>query len=382
MSCFSKFLCTLNRKQYLLLFSFLGLLFLSQLILTPAFATANTNLQSSSTLSHKVFAWLFGYTGKYFLPQTQLGITTAQTISAAQKLSVSVGASNLVLVSVVGEEPAQPPWGLTNVNWGNSSQVLMLSSYVSNLKQYAKGGVYARLDLQQFNGSIAGGRSIYTEVSRFINRVGVNGFWLDHGPNLYNIMGQYSFNHMMQALSESHPTATFLVNDAMGCPGRVQCQKGPAYPWITPLSNDTWQKQTYISTSLASGTFNKLNTNAMGNLSAIWNCSSCTTKGKGMILHFDAYAQLSIEPMGLFANQATSEETSAIQLLTNEGIAGNAQYSGFSYYLMYPILGAATYNGVISGGTVNYHGTLYDSLSVGTYPRGTATSFTTIMANS
>lgn len=320
---------------------------------------------SSGTANRPVFVWLFGYTGQYFLPQTQgLGITPTATISAVKTLSTKVGKSNLVLVSAVGEEPDQPPWGVTNVNWGNSSQVSMLKSYVTSLKSYAS-GVYARLDFQEFNTSSS--PTISTEMGNFVNKVGVNGFWLDHGPNLYNIMGQTAFSAMMQKLANSYPKVTFIVNDAVGCPAGMKCTNGG---WITPVSSDNWQAQSYISPSVASDTYNQLNGNTMNSLGAIW--------GSRMILHYDAYAQVNTEPMGIFASQSAANEKSAITSLTNEGISGRQGYSGHSYYFMYPMLGASTYNGNLNGH--NYKGTLYNSLGTGTFARNTIGSFTTTMA--
>lgn len=301
-----------------------------------------------------------------------MGITPAQTLSAVQTLSGKVGKSHLMLVSVVGEEPNQPPWGLTNVNWSNKTQVSMLKSYVKSLKSYAK-GEYARLDFEEFNSTSS--TTINSQVSDFVSKLGVNGFWFDHGPNLYNTIGQNAFNHMMQALATSFPSVTFLVNDAVGCPAGLKCTNGG---WITPLTNDTWQKQSYISPSLQTNTYNQLNTNTMKSLSAIWTCS-CSTEGEGMILHFDAYSQVSTEPMGVFAAQSSSVEESAIQTLTNMGIPGRSGYSGYSYYLMYPMLGAATFDGKLSG-SPNYEGTMYNSLTSGTYARSTIASFTTTMA--
>jgi hypothetical protein len=324
---------------------------------------------------------MFGYTGQYFLPQTQLGITPAQFISEAQNLSSTVGRGNLTLISVVGEEPSQPinsttPPAKLNVNWTNATQVAMLKNFVSSLSNYAS-GLCARLDFQEFNTTVYKQKSIFTEVSNFVKKLGVNCFWFDHAPNLYNIMGQNAFNHMMQQLYKTNHSVVYFMNDAVGCPATVKCPSGSAYPWITPLKNDTWQKQTYISPSVVAKSYEKLSPKTMLALDAIWMCSSCKTKGKGMILHWDAYSQVSTEPMGLFANQSSASEQSVLQTLTNEGMGPN-----YHYYVMYPILGAATYNGTLNGSSTNYQGTLYNSLSVGNFARGTSTQFATIMVKS
>jgi hypothetical protein len=349
-------------------------------IVTGLPVTAATVSGSSSSNIRPVFAWMFGYTGQYFLPNVQLGISPKQVIAEAKSISKVVGAANLTLISVVGEEPAQPPWGITNVNWSNTAQVNLLRSFVTSLKTYAA-NVCARLDFQEFNDTLANGRSIYTEVTNFVNLIGANCFWFDHAPNLYNIVGNYSFNHMMQEVAEQNPGIEFLLNDAVGCPATIHCQTGPSYPWVTPLQNDTWQKQTYVSPSVVAKSYDKLSPKTMEALSAIWSCT-CSTAGLGMILHFDAYSQVNTEPMGLFASQKTSTENSAINLLTEEGMSGSSHYSGYSYYVMYPILGAATYNGTTSSGTANYHGTLYNSLKIGKYARNTVSDFLSEMISS
>lgn len=300
---------------------------------------------------------MFGYTGQYFVPQVQLGITPSQTIAEAKTISNSVGKANLDLVSVVGEELNQPPWGVTLVNWSNATQVKLLKSYVKSLAKYAS-GLYARMDFEQFNNT---GNGIYTQVKDFVG-IGINGFWMDHGPNLYNDIGQVAFNAMMQNLTASFPGIVFMLNEAVKCPPSEPC-----IGFITPVSGDTWQDNAYVSPSLVSDTSSEPNFNYIQDLNEIpaWN-------GR-VVLHFDAYAQLNTEPMGLFANQTSKEEESIISNLTTTGL--NPANSNDFYYTLYPVLGAATYNGTITGGTMNYEGTFYNSLKTGTFSRSTVASF-------
>src|SRR5579862_2166752 len=350
------------------LFLFLGTLAFAA---NPSVSTARTSFTMSSD---PVFVWIFGYTGPYFLPQVQLGITPAQTISVAQNISAEVGRSNLNLMSVVGEEPNQPPWGLTNVNWSNKTLVSMLKSYLSALNATAS-GLYARLDLEEFNATnTPAKRNIFTEVSRFTN-IGVNGFWLDHGPDLYNRMGKNAFNHMMQMLANKNPNDTFVVNDSIKCPKGVSSTTCSKNGWVTPLANDTWQKHTYVAATIRSGKYNQVDANALSSLGKIWACN-CSTSGIGILEHFDAYAQVPSEPMGIFASQNSTMEMSAIQNLTIGGRNVTSPfYKGYNYSLIIPVLGAATYKTALYPNSTDYHGTLYNGLAVGEYARNTTAQF-------
>jgi hypothetical protein len=282
-----------------------------------------------------VFVWLFGYTGDTFFPQTQLGVSVAQTVSIAQTVSSAVGASNLRLVGVVGEEPGE------NIQ---SSNISTIAAYVSSLKPYAS-VIYGRLDMEEFN--FTSSTSLISQVSLYVNQLGLNGIWIDHGPNEWAAVGSSTFNSGMQAIVNEFPTLNIIMNQAVVKGG-----------YITPASGDTWGQQTWISPSLVSNTYNQVNLNTISALNAIYP--------NRVVLHFDANAQVPTEPMGLFANQAASVEKQTIRSLKSDAKSNN-------FDLVFPLIGAAT------EASSTYNGTLYNSLSTGTYDRGTETAFISMM---
>lgn len=293
---------------------------------------AESAFAKTSSTKVPVFVWMFGYTGDYFLPQTQLGITPSQTVSVAQTISSDVGgASSLRLVGVVGEEPGN------NVQ---SSNISTIAAYVTSLKPYAS-ILYGRLDMEEFN--FTSSTTLISQVSLYVNQLGLNGIWIDHGPNEWQAVGSTAFNAGMQAIVNEFPTLNIIMNQAV--------EKGG---YITPASGDTWGQNTWISPSLVSNTYNQVNLTIIKALNAIYP--------NRVVLHFDANAQVSTEPMGLFANQAKSVEKSTIRSLVSEGKSND-------FNLVFPILGDATEASSI------YNGTLYNSLKIGMYQRGTEDSF-------
>jgi hypothetical protein len=179
------------------------------------------------------------------------------------------------------------------------------------------------------------------------------------------MMGNYSFNHMMQNLTSSFPTLNYLMNQATRCPPLPPPKKCTG--WITPLQNDTWQLQTYIAATVKPGTYNVVSGNTISALNKIY-------PGK-VVVHFDADAKNSNAPMGIFANQSSPVEISTITNLTNTGLTANAS---LAYSLLYPILGAASHNSSLGTG-VNYNGTLYNGLTIGKFARSTAHQIIRIM---
>ena len=283
-----------------------------------------------------VFVWMFGYTGDSFYPQTELGLSTAQTVSVANTISSAVGGSSVLrLVGVVGEEPGQ------NIQ---SSYISTIAAYVSSLKPYAA-ILYGRLDMEEFN--FTSSTTLLSQVSLYVNQLGLNGIWLDHGPNEWAAVGSSTFNSGMQAIINDFPTLNIIMNQAVVKNG-----------YITPAKGDTWGKNTYISPSLVSNTYNQISLSEIKALNAIYP--------NRVLLHFDASAQVSTEPMGLFANQKASVEESTIKTLANDAKANH-------FNLVFPILGAET------EASSTYAGTIYNSLTMGTYSRGTETSFITTM---
>lgn len=295
----------------------------------------------SALANRPVFVWMFGYSGDSFLPQQELGLTPQNVVSAVQNISNAVGSANLRLVNIVGEEP------------GNNVQpqtIPTIESYVTSLRQYAS-VVYARIDLEEFNTTSA--ESLYSQVALFVNQMDVNGFWFDHGPNLWQAIGSSAFNTMMQNLTSSFPDVQFILNQAVNLGG-----------WITPAAGTSWGNQTYISPTVVPGSYNQVNLKTIAALNSLY-------PGR-VLLHFDAFASSSKEPMGIFANQTTQIEKSTINSLSTSGI--DPKSANYSYSLLFPIIGAWT--SVYSP----YNGTLYNSLTIGNFARGTALRFTEIMA--
>jgi hypothetical protein len=294
---------------------------------------------SSQNVTKPVFVWLFGYTGDYFFPQTQLKISIQQVVSAARAVSQAVGSSNVRLVAVVGEEPGK------NVQ---SSYISTIKGFVSQLKPYAS-VLYGRLDMQEFNSNT--NPSLLSQVSLFVNQLGLNGVWFDHGPNLWQSMGSTKFNAMMQSIIKAFPNLNIIMNQAVNKGG-----------WITPAKGTTWGLHTYISPSVRSGSCCVVDDSIIKTLNGIY-------PGR-VLVHFDAFATVPSEPMGIFALKSTSFQESTVKTLVYKGVHSSSQYA---YDFQFPIIGAWTYDGS------KFHGTLYNSLSSGVYYQGTESSFIATM---
>lgn len=295
---------------------------------------------SGSSSPGPVFVWMFGYVGDTFWPQANQSITPAETIQLAANLSEAVGAQNLRIVNPVDVEPGH------NIQ---SAYYSTIASYVSSLKQYSS-IVYGRLSMEQFTNL----SSIYPQVSMFVNQLGLNGVFFDFAPILYSQIGQTAYNQIIQNLSSSFPGLNFLMNEA-----------AKSSNYITPLSGDTWGAYTYVMPTVASGsyTFSGVSLSRIAALNKIY-------PGR-VLLHYDANAQLKGDPMGVFADQTATNEISAVTTLAEKG--ADPSSSQYAYRFLYPVLGAWTYEGSI------YEGTLYNSLTFGTYNRSTIYSLTSIM---
>lgn len=290
-----------------------------------------------------MFVWYFGYVGDTFYPQTQLNISEQQMISQARSLSVSVDStSRLVFVSAVDQLAGH------SIKWGSKSVLENLRGYVGNLSLY--GQVYGRIDLEQFNTTGFGGTasevSINQEIGYYITDLSLKGVWLDHASVLYH-ESPTAFNNMMQNLSKSFPGFTFILNQAF----RQIYKTGI----ITPATGTTWAAQTYISPSVLSGSYKNIPASSQF---VTWN----NYYPGRVLLHFDSYAQMSSEPMGVLADQSVSTQESAVLTLAKQG-------PSVGYTLLYPIIGGWT------SASSEYHGTLYNSMTFGTYDRGTYSSF-------
>jgi hypothetical protein len=288
------------------------------------------------------FVWYFGFVGDTFYPQTQLGLSPKSLITEASSISASVGAANLRLVAAIDEIPGKTI---------STAMIPTEKGYVDSLRKYSS-FVYGRLDLQQFN--LTSSPTIYAEVAKYANQLDLNGAWFDHAILYYNTVGQAKFNAMMQALSSANPSFGYILNNAAAKQG-----------YIAPSTGTTWAANTYICPSVKSGTFDTIDLAQISTLNRLFPGH--------VLVHWDAYAKSSPEPMGLFANQPASAELSTVRALTHQGVyPANPSYR---YLLLYPIIGAWTFSGS------TYKGTLYNSLSSGAYARGTATGLVAIMAN-
>lgn len=311
---------------------------------------------ASSSSSGPMFVWFFGYAGGTFYPQTELGITPTQMISAASSMSSAVGSNTeLRFVAAINQLPGSAS---TVINWSNATLVSELQQYVSSLDQY--GQVYGRIDLEQFNWT--GTTTAYEEVSFYYNDLGISGVWFDHAAVLYG-SNETAFNSMMQNLTQAFPNLIFILNQS------TKSKTGGQI--IQPSSGMTWNQETYISPSVLINTYNEApQVSMMKEYNQIY-------PGR-VLLHFDSYAQTKDEPMGIFAEQSTKVEETTIQNLASQGASQASESAGFS--LLYPVLGAWTYNGKLTAADVDYKGTLYNSLSIGTYARSTSSSFISTMS--
>jgi len=274
------------------------------------------------------FVWFFGYLGGHFFPADQLSLTPEDLINTASSLSTRVGGSgNLALVTAVAEPRTIP-----------STAYPAVTSYVASLHQYAP-LVLGRLDLNRYNATSS--PTVYDEMAKFVTTFNLNGVFFDHAIIYYTSVGQAAFNDMMQQLHNLYPSIYFILNDARASP-------------LLPSSGTTWADQAYISPSVSKDSYETVNYDAIVSLNQVWN-------GR-VLLHLDAYAKVSGQPMGVFADQSNTTEISAVQHLVNNGTV-------YNYRFLYPVIGGWTF--------VNstYGGTLYNSLPKGNYARGTLSSF-------
>jgi hypothetical protein len=299
------------------------------ILCAPAITNGMTTPNAPSTSVR--FAWLFGYDGDSFVPQVQLGLSQSTVLGAVAQISSAVGGkSNLDLVSVVDESPGQII---------QTSMYPTVSAYVSSLHQYAQ-SLFGRIDLAEFNQTSAA--SVYGQVGKYVVALGLDGIFFDHAAAYYKAVGQDQFNAMMQNLTTSYPAAKFILNNAN------------AATVIVPVSGNSWAANSYVSPSVDSNSYDQFSVKLIGQMSAVWP--------ERVILHLDSWALRPAEPMGVFAKQSSKTEESAVSYMASTGLSND-------FYLLYPVLGAWTCS------CSNYKGTLYNSLAVGTYARGTITSF-------
>jgi hypothetical protein len=301
------------------------------------YSSGSSSASACSTPARPVFVWMFGYVGNYYYPQTNNSVTPAEMISAAKNISGVVGASNLRIVEAVDVEPGH------NINQTTDPNIVStIRTYVSGLKVYSS-MVYGRMDMEQFTNY----KSISAEMALY-SSMGVTGVFFDLAPILYSRMGQNAFNHMMQELTINFPNVCYIMN-----------QTSPIIT-ITPLGNDTWQQQTYVSPTVSPGSLTTL----AGGLTKIENLNKLFP-GR-VIIHYDANGGLGTqEPMAYFADHAQNLQESAIHTLDAEGLHPASGKSLDQFNVLIPVFGAWSAKSSI------YHGTLYNGLSVGTYHQNT-----------
>jgi hypothetical protein len=345
-----------RRAKKCLLFGLLFSLFFSSSVFLSqdpsSFVSASSKGNNSNrTTSQPVYIWFFGYVGNTFYPEYQLNLSQKTMISLAKNLSQTFGRKNLVMFPVVDE--TRLPGGTIN-----SSMIPKIRSYVSSLKQYAA-QVYGRLTFLQFN--LTSPETVYNQSSLYINELGLNGIWFDNPSNYYYSVGNKTFNDMMQNLTTKFPDATFILNGVV-----------TKYGYIVPLPGYTWEEHTYLAPSPPQGSLT-MNEKQIQQLYDLYPGH--------LIGHFDASGPPPIgdpeSPMSLFANLSSSQEISTLTSFAASG--ARPTYPNETYATLVPIIGAWTYNGSLGG--ADYHGTLYNSLSAGGYPRSTFETFERIISN-
>jgi hypothetical protein len=192
-----------------------------------------------------------------------------------------------------------------------------------------------------------------------VNDIGVNAIWFDHAVSYYSEpngvysqgVGKVVFNQMMQTLHRMFPGVIFFLNVS------------DVHYHILQCCNDDWLDSTYVLPTLSKG-FNV----DMGTVE-VYN--EYYPLGH-VILHFDATAEGTSEPMGRFSNFTAKQEVSYISFFLGHGL--NANLSINTYNLLIPVIGGPTC--VCQYGT---RGNLYNGLNVGFDSRGTFESFITAM---
>ena len=285
-----------------------------------------------------IFVWLFGYTGDVFVPEIQLGISPDMLVNVTKDLALNFGKDNLRIVTAVNQVQRR---------FISSGMVPVIKSYVDSLRQYAS-VIYGRIDLRIFN--VTSARSVYDEVSLYVNQLDLNGIWLEKAAVYYAAVGQKTFNLMMENLTTTYPSLHFILNHA-----------AVKYGIVTPLSGTRWPSMAWVSPSVAQNTSDHVNPLWIQKLNSIYPGH--------VVIHWDAYAKVAAQPMGIFAS-----ETEAQELADFGHVWKNASSLGAK--VLIPAIGSWTYEGS------QYGGTLYNSLQEGTFSRDTLPSFVQIAGGS
>lgn len=307
------------------------------LVLFSTFALVGSVSASSPTMppSTTRWVWLVGYSGDNFKPSVQLGLSPSAVINVVSQMSAAVGKSNLALVSVIG---------VAHGSLIQTSFIPTLQSYVATLHQYAAYTI-GRIGLGDFNQTT--NPSISTVLSQFAT-IGVDGVWIDQVGGYYKNFGQTAFNNLMQTLANQEPNFIWLVNMGGGTVA-------------LPLPGYAWANHAYALPSPVKGSYDKISLAKIATMNLNY-------PGR-VILHFDSDAWNSGAPMGVFANQTSEYQTHIVQNLTKLGLSS-------SFSMLFPVLGANTCHCSM------YNGSLYNSLSTGTYARSTYSDYIATMQTS
>jgi hypothetical protein len=315
------------------------------------------------------FIWYFGFIGNTFYPGNELHLSQQDMVNTARNLDNIFGKKNLILLTSVDEIPQKG--GVIS-----KSNIPKIASYISKLKQYAS-AVYGRLDVIQFNlTSLAGFGNcdpnvnmtpcpLFNETSMYINQLHLDGIWYDHVVRYYGTVGNETFNQMMENLTTDFPNTTFILNHT---------PPPNNYGYITELPGFNWENHSYVAPSppLSNKTI-VVNDNVLQQL---------YDRFPGHVLmHMDAagppgVAEQPKEPMSIFADMTKKQEIKTLTTLVYNG--AHPKFANESYSMVIPIVGSWTCNQSVNGGP-NYHGKLYNSLSIGVYPRFTFGAFTQIV---
>ena len=286
------------------------------------------------------FVWLFGFDGGTFLPSSELGLSQAAVVSLVSTLSADVGGpTHMDVVSAVTETPGES---------FTPSRIMAAREFVLQLRDYA-GVVFGRIPLDLYN--MTSLQSIYSEVGKYQNQLGVNGILLDKSLEYYLAVGQANFNAMMQRLTDLYPRLVFILNQRVS----------PVA--ITPLPGTNWANSVIISPTVSLGTDTGISHALMKTVYASF--------GGRVLLHLDANPAISSEPMNVFGEQGPSAQASVVTLLAGEGLHPLTPDQGFNF--LFPVLGAATCACALPPAE------LYNSLSYGLNPRGTLGAFLPLM---
>jgi len=300
-------------------------------------SSQTTDLGSGDPSTGLVFVWYFGYSCNSFIPQNELNLSPTTLLEEASKLSSSVGGpSHLALISPIDEVRGCQV---------TESSFAAERSYVEGLRRSAI-LVFGRLDLDQFN--VNTNPTIYEEASMYVHELDLNGIWLDHASEYYGVVGQQSFNSIMQKLTTAFPGVRFMLNNG-----------ADASKVTVPTVGTTWSKSTYASPTVIFGTDNAIPSYLISVLNKYF-------PGR-VVLHLDSFATVPNEPMGIFANQVSAVEVSTVSSLAATGLSPKHPGEGFNF--LFPVIGAATEASSIWGGT------LYNSLHEGLNDRSTITGF-------